>query len=464
MSDEDFQFFDNLAEAARMPGWRNVDTSYACFGLLEPYKPNRQHVFTIIREFLENTKTYGSEQIREHTEITAMRIASAYRPHNVVRAIETILEYLTRIVLRSSPETSETIQPDELVITDTINDLLTWLNDLDNCGDVEVVYVDNYPVTVSNDAISVLDRLDQSGGIDTSLLKIVTPVYGLDKKFVLYTGNLELPQARHWFKNMLQSDNGWKFNQWGFSREGKTIENYLDEITTLNTDRFPLHRFWFVLDENNQVVAILGYLGIMRENGPRRLWGFGYPKRDKDGTPYLQLLFGCLPESDCYDYAEQILNQNGWKLVTSCSPAFNPYDPGYGLFWRLMDDVELRAANQPKEVQNERKTLLKKRSPNWTKQNPFGVFQVIDTDGLKRAGYTKFSNKRAILGYWPSEQDANSVMKIILASDGEQGYVSVEKIKPSELNAIAQNGYKTVNGLENKNWWNVSDSEWERKI
>jgi hypothetical protein len=562
LNDDERTLLADLAADVGMDNVIPVDPKPVCKKLLEIYKPighnvpDRGDLFAIIMEFLQDETTYNPGETKERTTIAAIRIASAYTPYNVMPAIRTVLQYIAHVVTQPPPGGANSPSR-ELLIGTVITDLLTWLNSLDNCGNIEVVYVGKYPVTVSTDAELVLDRQspNDSGGISTSQLHIVTPVYGLHRTSVLYTAYPESQQARRWFKNMLESDNQWEFDERGYDPEGKTMQDYVDGMASMNIDRFPLDRFWFVLDGNNKVVAVVGYQESIRQNGPYRIWGFGYPKKDKDGTPYLHLLFGCMPDSDCYAYVQQILEQKNWKLVTSCSPAFNPYNPKYALLWILLHDVGLSTASQakstdsivvpsrfidqfeslrftvieddgknswllmpegwtraktatesdrihdilfdekgmprvlidgktsihdecmyvsflnekesqelaesPKKERNESKQiLLRKRSPYWTKQTPFGVFHIKNTEEMENAGCTKYSNKKACLGYWAEEEDAESAQTI--ANTDSRDLVFVNRVDSSDLDDIAKIGYVTVNGLEDPHWWNVSDSVWQQ--
>jgi hypothetical protein len=303
-------------------------------------------MFTIIREFLQDDETYDPSESKIHILLTANRIASAYKPHEVMPAIRTVLEYLRDIVILSSYETEQVANQSKFDswIATTINDLLTWLNNLDECGNIEIVYIDNYPIVVSTDARSVLDRQsrEDSGGFHTSMLDIVTPVDAF-KNDIMYIPDKESPQAMRWLKNLILSKT--RFDRTGHDRNGKTMQDYLSDMLEEDVERFPLNRFWFVMDGTNKVVGIFGYVQGNDENGPYQLWGFGYPRKDVEGIPYYVLSLDCNSTSNCYTYAQQVLDQKGWKLVTGCSPAFNPYDPEYGGFWTLLDRAKIRVAN-----------------------------------------------------------------------------------------------------------------------
>jgi hypothetical protein len=317
--------------------------------------PDRGDLFTIIRKFLENPRTYDPGETKGRTIVTAQQIASAYRPHNVMPAIKTVLEYLkTKMIeFQSSPETDQAIHPYELKITNMVNDLLTWLNNLDECGDVEVVYMDNYPVTVSNDARTVLDR----PGIHTSMIDIITPVDALEENGIMYIPDPESTQTKQWLKNMAMVHLENILDENGYVYDGMTVKDGIKEMLDKRVKIFPMHMFWFVVDGNNQIVALFGFRDIYwaeyGHTGPEydgrwfRLWGFGYPRTDKDGLLYYYLDLDCSFPLDCYAYAQDYLDRNGWKLVTSCSPEFNPYDTNGPIFWSLLNAAGISVANPP---------------------------------------------------------------------------------------------------------------------
>ncbi len=70
---------------------------------------------------------------------------------------------------------------------------------------------------------------------------------------------------------------------------GMTMQDYVNDMSKKDVGRFPLDMFWFLLDGNNQVAALFGYHESSSEFGPNRLWGFGLPRVDVDGIPYLAL-------------------------------------------------------------------------------------------------------------------------------------------------------------------------------
>ncbi len=348
ISTDDWRFLGDLSIDAGIVGFRHVQPSVLCQRLLTFYTPrynppNREDLFTIVREYIEKSQTYNPHDIDFRTMLVAKRIASAYRPYDVAPLVKHVLDSLRTIVSRSSTETNEVISSDELLITDMITDLLTWLNSLDKCGISEVVYVEHYPVTVDTDARSVLAH----PGILASALNITTPSFGYGENRVVYIPDPESPQARQWLENMAVNISKRGFDRDGYDEYGVRIADHVRMLVMFNLDRFALDMFWFVLDDGNQIVGVYGYREFHNEDGSYRLWGFGYLEEDKDGTPYLGLLLDCDPTLECETYTQHYLDQNGWKLVVGCGPVYNPYDPEYALFWRLMDGAGLRVADPP---------------------------------------------------------------------------------------------------------------------
>ncbi len=352
ISREDWNFLAGLAIDAGIVGFRHVEPTALCQRLRKIYmplrynSPNRGDLFTIIRKFLENPMTYDPNQYQPRTTLTAQRIASAYRPHDVMRAIKVILEYLVRVVIRSTPVGQlgdlNSSSSEELIST-TINDLLTWLNNLDDCGDIEVVYMDNYPVTVSKNARSVMDR----PGIPTSMLDIITPADALEDSGIMYIPDPESPQTKRWLENLAMVHTHSGFDENGYDYEGMSVQDLVKEMLDKNVNVFPMDMFWFVLDVNNQIVALFGFREISRKNELYRIWGFGSPRKDIDNFPYFVFSLECGSPFDCYDYVQVYVDYNQWKLVTGCSPVFNPYDPNGPIFWPLLNAAGIRVANPP---------------------------------------------------------------------------------------------------------------------
>jgi hypothetical protein len=177
------------------------------------------------------------------------------------------------------------------------------------------------------------------------MLKIITPAEGeINSSSTLYIPDRNSSKTRRWLENLaISHTSGRGFKKDGYDKYGMTLQDRVEEMLEMDIGRFPMDMFWFILDSNNQVAGIVGYL----DNGPHRAWGTASSTKDIDGTPYLE--FGLESDfgQDFYLFVQERLDEYNRKLVTGCSPVFNPYDPNYALFWRLMDGAGIRVANPP---------------------------------------------------------------------------------------------------------------------